>query len=64
MLISRNIKFSGRRTSVRLEPEFWAALDEIAARRGVKRATVIESARLDGSLTSAIRVAILEEFRR
>lgn len=64
MLINRNVRLSGRRTSIRLEPEFWSALDEIAARRGVKRNAVIEDVRVDGSLTSAVRVAVLKEFRR
>lgn len=64
MLVSRNIRLSGRKTSIRLEPEFWAALDEIASKRGVKRSAVIEDVQTDGSLTSAVRVAVLEEFRR
>lgn len=64
MLINRNVMVAGRRTSMRLEPEFWAALDEIAVKRGVKRNRVIEAVKLDGSLTSAVRVAVLEEFRK
>lgn len=64
MLVSRNIRLSGRKTSIRLEPEFWAALDEIASKRGVKRSAVIEDVQTDGSLTSAVRVAVLEEFRK
>lgn len=31
-LVSRNVTVLGRRTSVRLEPEMWAALRDIAAR--------------------------------
>ena len=32
MLINRNITVNGHRTSVRLEPEFWAGLTDIAQR--------------------------------
>ena len=32
MLINRNITVNGHRTSVRLEPEFWAGLSDIAKR--------------------------------
>ncbi len=32
MLVNRNITMGSLRTSMRLEPEFWAALTEISAR--------------------------------
>jgi predicted DNA-binding ribbon-helix-helix protein len=65
-LVSRNITISGRRTSVRLEPEMWASLAEIAKR---ERCTTHEVCSLvsmrkkeNTSLTAAIRVFIMLYF--
>ena len=33
-LVSGNVTVSGRRTSIRLEPQMWGALREICAREG------------------------------
>jgi len=41
-LVSRNVVISGRRTSVRLEPEMWDALREICQR---ERSTIHQVAR-------------------
>lgn len=52
----------GHRTSVALEPEFWAVLDAEAARRGVPCARLIvevDLGRRDTPLTSALRVEAL-----
>ncbi len=66
-LISRNITVTGRRTSVRLEPEMWQALREIAKR---ERCTIHDICSLifmrkneKTSLTAAIRVFLMLYFR-
>ncbi len=66
-LVSRNVTIAGHRTSVRLEPEMWAALQEIARREdrslNVICTTVDERKGPDGSLTAAIRVFVMAYFR-
>src|SRR5690554_3337077 len=66
-LVSRNITVFGRRTSVRLEPEMWAALREIAERENCSIhdiCTLIYVRKNDNtSLTAAIRVFIMLYFR-
>lgn len=66
-LISRNITVFGRRTSVRLEPEMWAALREVAERENcsIHDICTLIYARKNGntSLTAAIRVFIMLYFR-
>ncbi len=63
MLEKRSVSLSGHRTSIALEPEFWAALEAISAREGCGLVTVI--ARVDGArlpeqkLASALRVFVL-----
>jgi predicted DNA-binding ribbon-helix-helix protein len=62
----RNIKLAGRRTSLRLEPEFWDALDEIVTR---ERSTLsalcerIKGRRSAANLTAAVRLFVLRYFR-
>lgn len=59
----RSMTIAGHRTSVALEPEFWAALEAMATARGLALAALV--AEIDGArspdrnLASAIRVAIL-----
>ncbi len=66
-LVSRNITVFGRRTSVRLEPEMWMALREIAKR---EECSIHDICSLIGvrknentSLTAAIRVFLMLYFR-
>jgi predicted DNA-binding ribbon-helix-helix protein len=65
-LINRNITSQQGRTSMRLEPELWSALEEMCRR---ERSTVtmaiqaIEAANTPGSRTSAVRVHLLRYFR-
>lgn len=65
--IKRSITISGHRTSITLEQAFWDELKEIACREKlsvtelVRRIDATRDA--DGSLTSAIRVFILEEVK-
>lgn len=64
MLEKRSFSLSGHRTSVALEPEFWAALNEIAAAEGIALSALVT--RLDASrpegrpLASALRVFALQ----
>ncbi len=61
----RSVKIAGHATSVTLEDEFWEALGEIAARRGVSLNQIIAEidAGRSGNLSSAIRVFVLKSLR-
>lgn len=41
MLIKRSMTIEGHRTSIALEPEFWAALEAIAAKRSTSLMALI-----------------------
>jgi predicted DNA-binding ribbon-helix-helix protein len=62
-LAKRSVTLAGHRTSVALEPEFWAVLDSLAAGRGVSLAAVlaeVDAARPPGqALASALRITAL-----
>ncbi len=60
-----SVSIDGHRTSVSLEPEFWRALKDIAATRGLTlSALVTEVDRTrQGNLSSALRVFVLNELR-
>lgn len=66
-LVSRNITVQKRRTSIRLEPEMWSALKEIAQNEycSVHDVCTLISLRKkeNTSLTAAIRVFIMLYFR-
>ena len=63
MLVKRSFSLSGHRTSVALEPEFWAVLERMAAANAHSLAAAI--AQLDAArtpadpLASRLRVAAL-----
>jgi len=63
MLTKRSFALSGHRTSVALEPEFWAVLETLAAREGITLSALMT--RLDAErdparpLASALRVYAL-----
>jgi predicted DNA-binding ribbon-helix-helix protein len=64
----RSVVIAGHRTSVSLEPAFWAALKEIAARRGVSLNRLIEgidTARptAGSNLSSTLRVFVLRDLQ-
>jgi predicted DNA-binding ribbon-helix-helix protein len=66
-LQKRSMRIAGHRTSLALEPQFWAALERISRERGSSLPTLIASideARAretpEASLASAVRVFILE----
>ena len=65
-LVIRNVVVAGRRTSVRLEPVMWEALQDIARReeRTIHDlVTQIDRERTASSLTAAIRVYIVGFYR-
>jgi predicted DNA-binding ribbon-helix-helix protein len=60
------LTIAGHRTSIALEPEFWAALEGLAQRRGLRLAALIEEidrGRETPNLSSALRVAVLRDAR-
>ena len=65
-LISRNVTLSNRRTSIRLEPEMWDALNEICDRESRTVHDIcaqIDQERSQSGLTAGVRVFILNYFR-
>jgi len=67
-LEKRSLSLAGHRTSVALEPEFWRALEEEAARQGRSLAALVrevDAARSDPSvpLASALRLRALAARR-
>lgn len=62
----RSLTIAGHRTSIAIEPEFWAGLEAMAARRGVSIAALvgeIDEARQVPNLSSAVRLAVLAWYR-
>lgn len=66
-LVSRNITVWGKRTSVRLEPEMWGSLQEMARRESCKIHDICSLIQLrknpNMSLTAAIRVFLMLYYR-
>ncbi|UFN50537.1 ribbon-helix-helix domain-containing protein [Roseomonas sp. OT10] len=65
-LAKRSFTLAGHRTSVALEPEFWAALEGVARQRGQglsRLVAAVDADRLDDTrpLASALRVLALTE---
>ena len=66
LLESRNVTIGNKRTSMRLEPQMWGALERIA---GSERVTInnlctrIDRRRREIGLTSATRMFILSYYR-
>ena len=62
------MRIGRRQTSVKLEPEFWGYLQEVAAGRGLRLAALVDevAAARPGrtSLASALRVFALTHARR
>ncbi len=62
-LKKRTLRLAQHNTSVALEPEFWTALEQMAAARGQslpQLVTAIDAERT-GALASALRVAVLAQ---
>lgn len=65
-LIVRNVTVNGHRTSIKLEPDMWEALEEICDREGSSVSEIctrVERRRRQSSLTAAVRVFIVGYFR-
>ena len=60
-----SISIRGHRTSISLEPEFWAAFRDLCARdaRPLSEALVEIDGDRDGNLSSAIRLWVLARLR-
>ena len=62
-LAKRSVVLAGHATSVALEPEFWAVLDQIAAARGLSKAQLlanVDANRGRRPLASACRLLALD----
>ena len=63
----RTVVIAGNKTSVSLEDTFWQSLKEIASEHGMTLSeliTTINSERQHTNLSSAIRLFVLEFYRR
>lgn len=63
----RSLTIAGHRTSISLEEPFWEAMSEVAAARGVSPSALvaeIDGTRGEASLSSAIRIFLLEHYRK
>ena len=66
-VVKRSIVVAGHKTSVSLEDAFWKGLKEIAGGRHVTLSDLvatIDSERRHGNLSSAIRLFVLDFYRR
>lgn len=66
-LVTKNIRIGAHRTSIRLEPELWCALEEISRREGVTLTSLYESiaqnqAEGAGGFTSRLRVYVFNYY--
>ena len=62
----RSLSISGHRTSIALEPEFWAALEAMAAEKSQTMAGLIrdiDESRDTANLSSATRLAVLRWYQ-
>jgi predicted DNA-binding ribbon-helix-helix protein len=63
MLKKRSFSIAGHRTSIALEPEFWAVLEEESRTRAIALAALVaqvDAARNDRGLASALRLHALQ----
>ena len=64
MLRKKSFSLSGHRTSVALEPEFWAAIERLARRENLSLSAFvgrIDAERGQRPLASALRIRALSE---
>ena len=64
-MLKRSFTIEGHRTSVALEPEFWAALERMAAERDLSLSALIadiDTHRAVENLASACRLAVLADL--
>ena len=66
-LVIRNVVVLGKRTSLRMEPEMWDALADVASREGHNVhdicTRIVERKPAAASLTAAIRVFLVNYYR-
>jgi predicted DNA-binding ribbon-helix-helix protein len=65
-VVKRSIVVAGHKTSISLEDAFWKGLKEIATGHDLtlsEMVTVIDSGRVQGNLSSAIRLFVLDYYR-
>lgn len=66
-LVIRNVVVLGKRTSLRMEPEMWDALSDVAVREGHNVhdicTRIVEKKPAAASLTAAIRVFLVNYYR-
>ena len=65
-MLKRSLSIAGHRTSIALEPEFWAGLEAMATDRALPLTTLIrtiDEARDIPNLSSALRIAVLGWYR-
>lgn len=68
LFVKRSVTLAGHRTSVTLEPAFWAEIDRAAERQGLPVARLIAEIdrrrSAEQPLSSALRLFVLDELRR
>jgi predicted DNA-binding ribbon-helix-helix protein len=67
LIIKRSVVIAGHKTSVSLEDAFWKGLKEIASGRDLtlsETVAAVDSERPKGNLSSAIRVFVLDHYRK
>jgi len=66
-VVKRSIVVAGHKTSVSLEEAFWNGMKEISGLRNMTLSELvgeIDNNRQQGNLSSAIRLFVLEHYRR
>ena len=66
-IVKRSVVVAGHKTSVSLEDAFWHALKDIARERSMSLRSLvaeIDSNRRGGNLSSAVRLHVLDHYRR
>jgi predicted DNA-binding ribbon-helix-helix protein len=66
-VVKRSIAIDGHLTSITLEDDFWTALQEISAAKGVRVSELvatIDHGREHANLSSAIRLYVLDYYQR
>ncbi|MDR4305564.1 ribbon-helix-helix domain-containing protein [Chelatococcus sambhunathii] len=66
-IVKRSVVVAGHKTSVSLEDAFWHALKDIARERQMSLRSLIaeiDSNRRGGNLSSAVRLHVLDHYRR
>lgn len=66
-IVKRSVVVAGHKTSVSLEDAFWHALKDIARERSISLRSIvaeIDANRRGGNLSSAVRLYVLDHYRR